>query len=165
MEQGKIETRWLTGENATFSRREGLLYLICDGEEHRVRVVRAFPFESLWEYVSLLDDRNVELGMIRTLSDVDEESAVLLREELERRYYVLQIRRIRSLKERHGFSYWSVETTDGEEISFTVHDTYRNLLRVGEDRVFVLDVDGNRFEIPSLQALDRKSLRRIELYV
>ena len=63
-----------------------------------------------------------------------------------------------------GFSYWQVDTDDCE-ISFTVQDTFRNLLRIGEDRVAVFDVDGNRFEIESLSSLDRKSYKKIELYL
>ena len=68
------------------------------------------------------------------------------------------------MKERYGFSYWQVDTDDGD-LSFTVQDTFRNLLRIGEDRLAIFDVDGNRFEIESLAALDRKSYKKIELYL
>ena len=158
------ETLWLTAENAAFFQKNGLLYLRQEGKEQRVIPVRAFPFETLWEYISILNEERAELGMVRELSVLRAESARLLREELERRYYVPQIQRIVSQKERYGFSYWTVLTEEGE-VHFTMHDTYRNMIRVGEDRVFLLDVDGNRFEIPSLAALDRKSMRKIELYL
>ena len=51
------------------------------------------------------------------------------------------------------------------EREFTVRDTYRSITKVSEDRVFITDVDGNRFEIPSLAALDRRSRRKIELFL
>ena len=33
------------------------------------------------------------------------------------------------------------------------------------EHVFIVDVDGNRFEIPSVEALDRASYKKIELYL
>ena len=157
-------TVWLTSENAAFAERDGLLYLRQGERETRVIPVRAFPFETLWEYIAILDERRGEIGMVRAMSALSEESRACLERELKRRYYVLTIRRILSVKERYGFSYWRVETDEGE-VSFTVHDVFRSMIRVGEDRVFLLDVDGNRFEIPSLAGLDRRSMRRIELYL
>ena len=157
-------TVWLTAENAAFFERNGLLYLRRGEEETRVIPVRAFPFETLWDYIAILDEKSTELGMVRETSCLSEESAACLQAELRRRYYVLTIRRILSVKERYGFSYWTAET-DGGEVHFTVHDVFRSMIRVGEDREFLLDVDGNRYEIPSLAALDRKSMRRIELYL
>ena len=72
---------------------------------------------------------------------------------------------IDSLKERYGFSYWRVTLTDGRSLSFTMQDTFRNIVKRGEDSLILLDVDGNRFVIESVAALDRKSYRRIELYL
>jgi hypothetical protein len=72
---------------------------------------------------------------------------------------------IDSLKERYGFSYWKVTLTDGRSLSFTMQDTFRNIVKRGEDSLILLDVDGNRFVIESVAALDRKSYRRIELYL
>jgi len=46
-----------------------------------------------------------------------------------------------------------------------MQDTFRNIVRTGEDGAILLDVDGNRFVIKSIAALDRKSYRRIELYL
>lgn len=158
-------TRWLDGENSRFFLKNGILFLAY-GEEAPVRVTaaRAFPFELPWEYVSLLDGEGAEVGLVRSLELLDGESREILRAELERRYHVRRINRILSVKERYGFSYWRVESDEGE-LRFTMRDTYRSILRVGEDRAFLLDVDGNRFEIPSLQALDRRSMRKIELYL
>ena len=46
-----------------------------------------------------------------------------------------------------------------------MHDTYRNTAKISEERVVLTDVDGNRYEIPDVFALDRKSYRKIELYL
>ena len=159
-----MKTVWLTPENATFERRGGLLWLTLDGKETRVSLRRDFPFEELWAYISVLNSEEEEIGLIRLVDLFGEETRTLLREELERRYYAPVILRIVSLKERYGFSYWKVETAEGE-IEFTMHDTYKNLIHIDSKRLILLDVDGNRFEIPDVSALDRKSYRKIELYL
>ena len=157
-------TLWLTPENASFIRKNGLLWLRLNGEEIRVSLRRNFPLEELWSFLSVLNEKEEEVGMIRDLSLFGQEAQTLLRAELERRYYAPVILRILSLKERFGFSYWKVVTADGK-MEFTLRDTYKSLVRLDEKRIFVLDVDGNRFVIPDVTALDRKSYRKIELYL
>ncbi|MBE6529635.1 MAG: DUF1854 domain-containing protein [Ruminococcaceae bacterium] len=163
-EEKLTETVWLTPENASFSRKNGLLWLTYNGREIRVSLRRNFPLEELWSLLSVLDEREEEVGMIREITQFGAETETLLRTELERRYYAPVILKILSLKERFGFSYWKVETAEGK-MEFTLRDTYKSLIRLGGNRVFILDVDGNRFVIPDVTALDRKSYRKIELYL
>ena len=44
-------------------------------------------------------------------------------------------------------------------------DTFRNIAKITESRVVLTDVDGNRYEIDDVLALDGKSYRKIELYL
>ena len=50
-----------------------------------------------------------------------------------------------------------------------LQDTFRSIIKSprddGTERIFILDVDGNRYEIPDVEALDRKSYKKIELYL
>ncbi len=50
-------------------------------------------------------------------------------------------------------------------MEFTMRDTFSNLLKVGGTRIFANDIDGNRYEIPDIEKLDRKSFKRIELFL
>ena len=158
------ETVWLTPENASFYTKNGFLYISLGGAEQRAFLCRQFPFELLGEFISVLDEDQCEVGIIRNVALFEGETRSLLESELEKRYYSPKIRRILSMKERYGFSYWKVETAEGE-MSFTLHDTFRSTVRVGEHRVILMDVDGNRFEIPDVRELDRKSYKKIELYL
>ena len=158
------KTVWLTPENASFYRKNGLLWLVYEGKETRVSLRRNFPMEELWGLLSVLNEKEEEVGMIRSLDSFEGEEKELLMAELERRYYAPVILKILSLKERFGFSYWKVKTAEGD-VEFTLRDTYKSLIRMSEKRVFILDVDGNRFVIPDVSALDRKSYRKIELYL
>ena len=133
-------------------------------EYDRVFLHRCFPNELSEGYVSVLDRDGAELGMIRSIDDFPEETRELLRLELGRKYHFFTIKSVRSVNEKYGYSYWKITDEAGER-EFTVRDTYRSITKVSEDRVFVTDVDGNRFEIPSLAALDRRSRRKIELFL
>ena len=116
------------------------------------------------EYISVLDRENNEIGIIRSIDAFPEETQTLLRSELKRKYHIYTIKSIRSVNEKFGYSYWKVKDAEGDR-EFTVRDAYRSITRINADRITVTDVDGNRFEIPSLSALDRKSYKKIELYL
>ncbi len=164
------EVKKIDKTNARFSTKNGFLSMTKteNGEEKvydRVFLHRNFPFELLWEYVSVLDGDQVEIGIIFKIDDFDGEEKELLVKELERKYYEPRIKTIVSLKERYGFSYWNVICEDDRNVKFTMQDTFRNIIRVGEDKAILLDVDGNRFVIESIMGLDRKSHKKIELYM
>ncbi len=157
-------TVWLTPENAEFFLKNGFLYIKHAEKEQRAFLCRQFPFELLWDFISVLDEEQCEIGIIRRIDLFAEDARTLLTNELNRRYYAPVISRILQVKERYGFSYWKVETAEGT-VSFTLHDTYRSIVRAGERRIILMDVDGNRFEIPDVSALDKKSYKKIDLYL
>ncbi len=155
----------LTPENVSFMMKNGFLYMSCpkDAEPCRVALHRNFPFTFLWEYISVLDTDNYELATIRSLDLFEGETKEMLRTELERKYYSPEIQKIYSIKERFGFSYWDVESTGGR-VTFTLQDTFKSIVRAGENKLFLFDVDGNRFVIEDVDTLDHKSRKRIEIY-
>lgn len=157
-------TVWLTPENASFQVKNGLLYMQLEGEEQRVTLCRQFPMDMLWEFISVMNEEEQELGIIRSLEVFGEDTRQLLTSELEKRYYVQRIKRILSVKEQFGFSYWRVQTEEGE-IRFTLRDTFRSISSVNKSRVFFSDVQGNRFEVERIEDLDPKSRRKLELYL
>jgi len=134
----------------------------------RIFLSRAFPFDMPFDYISVLDKDKKEIGFIRSLDDFDDPDKTLLIHELEAKYYTPVIKKILSVKERYGFSYWKCECEFGEK-SFTLQDTFRSIIKAtnadGTERVYILDVDGNRYEIPDVEALDRQSYKKIELYL
>ena len=134
-------------------------------ERHqRVWLHRSFPFVMPFEYVSVQNKDQEELGLIKNISDFDEETQELLKEELSRKYYTPVITKIMTLKETRGFSFWKV-MTDAGELSFTLQDTSKSISKIGENRAFIFDICGNRYEIESLSALDKNSYRKLELYL
>ena len=167
------DIKYITPENGVFRRTAGNLVALtfrgmgengADLECPRVLLHRSFPFTMPMEYLSVQDTEFNEIGMIRDLRLFDGETQALLMQELERKYFCPEIVRVISVKERFSYSYWEVETSAGA-VEFAVHDTFRNIIRAGNNRVLILDVDGNRYNITDTDRLDAQSLRKIEMYL
>ena len=54
-----------------------------------------------------------------------------------------------------------VDLTAGSE-DFHLQNVAENARWLGARRLLIIDVDGNRFELPQLDSLDKKSLRLVE---
>ena len=164
---GVINIKYLTPENAVFTRVNEFITLTLPGDEKpdrgKVSLRRSFPYEFMYEYISVLDGDEKELGMIRDIGlfpQVEE----ILKAELDRRYYTLKINKIIHFKERYGFSYWRTETDRGPA-DFTLKDTYRSIYKIGASHIAITDVDGNRYEIDDVFALDKKSFKKIDIFL
>ena len=171
------ESLALSPDNAVFCRSAGNLISLDvrtpDGEEQhyeRVVPVRAFPITDPEEFISIKEPdskekgKGAEIGMIRALSDFDEATVALIREELTRRYFTPEIRRIMSVKEKFGYSYWDAETSAGK-VSFVMTNVSSNIRMLEDGRVFIHDIDGNCFCISDPTKLDKASFKKIEIYL
>lgn len=174
-----VSITYITKENSVFKHEGDFLSLKVDlpvgtgpdgeptgGEKYfeRIYLHRSFPYEHEYKYISVLDSENVEIGLISDVDEFEGETAEMLRRELDRKYYAPVITKILSVKERYGYSYWEVMSGE-RHLSFTIRDTFRSILKVSSDHIFITDNDSNRYEIPDLEKLDRKSYKKIELYL
>ncbi|HOJ20145.1 MAG TPA: DUF1854 domain-containing protein [Armatimonadota bacterium] len=126
----------------------------------RVRPLRAFPLTAPDTYITFFSERNDYLGVLESLDDVDERTEELLRDEMERRYFLPQIIQIHYLRIHAGIISWRVETDRGPR-RFDVRD--RDDIRfIPPRRMVIKDVDGNRFEIQDYMELDDRSLTLLE---
>lgn len=146
-----------------FRRPPWILRLTLEGDRSylRVKVVRAAPLSFPDRYISLLDAKDEEICMIESLDDVRPEMRVLLREELDRRYLTSRILRVLSVRNEFGTSYWTVDTHRGPR-EFVVQNVAENAQWLGDHRLLLTDADGNRFEVPRVDRLDRRSMAFIE---
>ena len=167
----------LTPQNASFSLcAGGLLSLTLtkpDGtveEFERVIPVRAFPITDPDCYICIREPdgkkngRGEEIGMIERLADFDEQAQELILEELDRRYFTPIIKKIQSLHEKFGYLYFDV-TTDAGRSEFIMANPTNSFRTLEDGRVFMYDIDGNCFCVPGSDALDKASLKKIEIYL
>ena len=127
------------------------------------RVVRAFPLTMPWRYIILIDRDNREIGLLRDIEELDDSSRKILKDELEKVYFIPKIRKIHQIKEEFGVLIWETETDKGAR-RFEV-TSRRDVKKIGKRRIIVRDADGNLYEIPDYANLDQKSLILLESVV
>lgn len=166
---------YITKENADFTDCDGYISLKLKGDSEkiaamenkefsRVLLSRCFPFELTEGFLSVTSEDGTEIGIIKSLKDLSEESITACRNELGRKYFTRKILTVEKVREKYGYTTWNVTAEEGK-VTFTVHDTYRSITKVTADHLLINDINGNIFEIESLEALPPKSYRQIELYL
>lgn len=163
---------WLKEDNAHFHRSAGGLLALtvneADGttrEYERVIVLRTFPLTSPDELLSVREPRGAraEIGMIRHIGDLDEESEELVHEELAARYFIPQILRVHSVH-RRGIIYIDADTDLGRR-TMMLQNASSGFRTLDGGRVIITDAEGNNYEIPDPAALDKASYRKIEVFL
>ena len=139
-----------------------------EADYKRITLRRALPIGQPMAYISVADHDNKEIGMIGAVSELSEEQRIIVTAELESRYYSPTIVEVKAVKDKLGYVYIElVIGRDGHpyEKTCTVKDVSKNIRLLGDDRLIIFDVDGNRYLINSLSKLDKKSLSRLEPYM
>ncbi len=139
---------------------DGSLTTLANGRTHvNATVVRAAPLSDPGRYISVLDANGEEICLITDPSELDEEARSVLRADLDRRYLTFAVRRINALRVEPGSSYVDLDTDQGRR-DVVLQDADECVRMFGR-RLLLVDVDGNRFEIPDMHELDRRSAKMI----
>src|SRR5262249_28038291 len=128
-----------------------------------IEVVRGFPITAPRQGISLLDAEGRELLWIENLDELDAPFREVLEQELPRREFMPQVRRILQVLGAVEPTESEVETDRG--LARFVLNSEDDIRRLGEDRALILDAHGIRYFIPSLAALDGRSRRLLERYL
>ena len=157
------EVKFLDAANVKIARNsfEELIVELPDGTSYtNVEPIRSFPLTDSNKYISLLDDEGKEIGIIRDIKHLPRESAKVLRSELQKRYFMPKITKIHQLEGEFGVTQWVVETNRGP-VTFGMRTRY-DVVSLENGRVFIKDVDGNRYEIENYHRLDPESITLLE---
>lgn len=160
------EILFLEPEKARFFELDhDFLGLEYDGtDKKRVQLHRSMPIHMPDAYICVLDMDAKEIGIIRSLDGFAPEQLALIRKELDVRYYSPQILQILSVKEKMGYVYFDLKTQAGTR-NIAVKDVSKGIRLLDDDRVVIVDIDGNRYTIDSFSALDRKSVKYLQPYL
>jgi hypothetical protein len=141
-----------------FLKHGATLRLTLEGDRSwlSVSVVRAFPLSEPNRYLSVRDDQDKEIGLVVDPAHMSPENRTLVEQELERRYLVPSVSRIVAARERFGTVDWTVETDRGLR-RFTTKNLRENSQRPAPGRIILSDVDGNRYDIRNVDALNSES--------
>jgi Domain of unknown function (DUF1854) len=121
-----------------------------------VKPVWAAPLSRPQAYLALLDGKGEEIVMISDPSALPPESAEAVQRELRQRDLTATVTAIRHAKQEYGATYWTAMTDRGER-EFVTQNLQENALWFSDSHLLLLDVDGNRFEIPDINTLDARS--------
>ena len=121
-----------------------------------VKPAWASPLTHPRNYLSLLDGKGKEIVMISDPEELPPDSLAAVRLELHRRYLTATVTSITDGRVEFGATYWSVETDRGPR-DLVTQNLQENAIWLSDRHILLLDVDGNRFEIPDTSALDEKS--------
>ena len=135
-----------------------------DKEYPRVVLHRSFPHSNKKEFISVRDIDNKEIGMIRNITELDEKTERLFEQHLSIRYFTPKISKLINVKDQFGYTFWDTETSNGV-CRFVVRKDSKNIQLLTNNEVLVIDIDGNRFVIPDVNALSAKEMKMIELYI
>ncbi len=152
------QLRVLDPKRLRFFKAGAALRLTIEGDCSilKVSILRAFPLTLPNRYYSVRDGGNKEAGLIAEPGELEPESRRLVEADLERRYMISRVIKVRSIKERFGTVDWEIETPRGI-VRFTTRDLRDNVVRPAPGRIRFTDVDDNRYEIPDFNALDSQS--------
>ncbi len=163
-----LKLRYINKNNAEFKRTDGGFVSVRIGEEFypRVQVVRMFPFSDPQKYISIRtpDEHSKEIGIIEDMKNVTKETAQMLTEQLNLRYFTPIIKKIVNIKEEYGYAYFEV-VTDRGACRFTINMGGHAVVHLSETRILISDIDENRFEIPDIMQLSTKELKKLDLFL
>ena len=127
--------------------------------EARIRC--AFPLSKPNEFFSLQDGAGKEVGLLSSLEGMDADSLAVVRGVLDRVYFTPKIASIEDLRQDAGMWKFSVKTQRGDT-EFYVRNWRDSSHEIQLKRWVISSVDGLRFEIPDIEALDAKSQLLLE---
>ena len=140
------------------------LTITTEGEERSdptVKPVWAAPLSRTDQYLCLLDGKGKEIVMLKDPQTLPGESWQAVQQELHRRYMTAQVCEILSARVEYGATYWRAETNRGGR-DFVTQSLQENAQWLSPNHLLLIDVDGNRFEIPDVSALNSRSRAFIE---
>ena len=126
---------------------------------------RLFPHTNTQQYITLLNEKEKEVALIKELKDLDSDSRKALEACFTEYYMIPKISRVLHVDDKFGALKMTVMTDRGE-ISFRIRNRHSDIKMLHRNgRVLIRDSDDNRYEIPCFEDLDRHSKHLLFSYV
>ena len=119
------------------------------------------PLSRPGKFLALLNGKGDEITTIADPNELPIASLTAVSEELHRRYLTATVLKIVHAKVEYGATYWSADTSRGHR-DFVCQSLQENAVWLSETHLLLIDVDGNRFELPDVTLLDSQSRHYIQ---
>ncbi|MDD6275742.1 MAG: DUF1854 domain-containing protein [Clostridia bacterium] len=117
---------------------------------------RLFPITGLNKYIALMDSEGNEIAVIRDINDLMPESKAAVESCLYEYYMIPKITRFIKMSEKFKIWMWTAETDKGI-YTFEIRNHLTAVKPLYDGRVLIKDANDNRYEIPDIKKLDKKS--------
>ena len=124
---------------------------------------RLFPITDLNRYITLLDEKEKEIALIKEISDLNEESAKAVNDCFKDFYMIPKITAVLEVNDKFGVLKWKVMTDRGE-ISFSIRNRHSDIKVLGKKRLFIRDSNDNRY-LGNINEFDSHTMRKIFCYI
>ena len=124
---------------------------------------RLFPITDLNRYITLLDEKEKEIALIKEMSSLNEESAKAVNGCFEDFYMIPKILSVVDISDKFGVLKWTV-VTDRGEISFSIRNRHSDIKVLGKKRLFIRDSNDNRY-LGNISEFDSHTMRKIFCYI
>ena len=125
---------------------------------------RLFPMSGLEKYITLLDQEGVEQAIIRDLNTLPPQERKTIEDCLDEYYLIPKITKIIDCREKYGVLNIQVETDRGSAL-IEIRNILHGLKLLYGTRVLLRDHNDNRYEIPDLRQLDKRSRMLIDSFL
>jgi len=125
---------------------------------------RLFPLSGLMKYITLLDEEGIEQAIIRDLETIPKQDREIIESCLTEFYLIPKVTKINSCIEKYGVLTIDVETDRGPA-KIEIRNVLHGLKLLYGTRVLMRDTNDNRYEIPDLRQLDKRSRMQIDAFL
>jgi ATP-binding cassette subfamily B protein len=154
-----FQPRWITPADAeiTASSRGSIEFAFLDGPIYRgVFAVNLFPATNASDYISLRvwnrEGEEQEIGILRHLDQWPAEAQKLIRDALDRRYFLQTVTGVDNIRLEMGHLTLAVRTNHGPR-EFTMRWAQSQVQDFGDRGKVLQDLDDNRYLVPDVSAL------------
>ena len=171
--QHSFEPVYLKAQDLRFRDDDDTLSMsVSDGTLYpRISLRKCFVMSSRNVLISVLrqdgsdPEKDVEIGILRDVTQLDAESQHAVDRELTLHYFIPAIQRIISIQAEFGFLYWHVDTDRGEKEVVTRDDVVRAAREVSPGRWLIIDINQARYEVFDQRQLDKSSQELLKLHL
>jgi len=126
---------------------------------------RLFPVNRKEAYITLLDESEKEVALVRDIAALDDDSAAALRACFTEYYRIPTITKLLESTEKFGSLTWRVMTDRGE-VTFRIRNRHSDIKSFyGTGRILIRDTNDNRYEIADYTKLDTHSRHLLFSYL
>jgi len=150
-----FEINILEPNAVSFTRSQGGVFQgVVEGKLYEeIILFRIFPFQYTTQFISVRDAKGEEIGVVRDIKQLDEESRLEMDKELQLRYFLPLVTRIDSIKQKADLWIWELQTNLGPT-RIVMRNLHEHMQYPSDNRIILTDINGKRCEVRDWKSLD-----------